>query len=126
VTCCLFPIRYSSLEVSYYFLSLHSLIEKTSIGCPLCLRHFRETMRIKLTLTSKNADVHVVTRPHSELWLWYMLDMRRRRQWQPTPVLLPGKSWWAALYEVPQSWTWLKWVSSSSNIHTLYYETEFY
>ena len=93
----------------------------------------------------------------------------RRRQWQPTPVLLPGKShgwrglvgcspwgrwgsdtterlhfhfslscigegngnplqcsclenprdggsWWAAVYGVAQSWTWLKWLSSSSNL----------
>ena len=92
----------------------------------------------------------------------------RRRQWQPTPVLLPGKShgrrslvgcspwgreeldvterlhfhfslsctgegndnplqcsclenprdreaWWAAIYGVAQSWTRLKWLSSSSN-----------
>ena len=92
-----------------------------------------------------------------------------RRQWQPTPVLLPGKShgrrglvacspwgrwgsdtterlhfhfslscigegngtplqcsclenprdggaWWAAVYEVAQSWTWLKWLSSSSSL----------
>ena len=92
---------------------------------------------------------------------------RRRRQWHPTPVLLPGKShgqrslvgcspwgheesdmteqlhfhfslscigegngnplqcsclenprdrgaWWAALYGVAQSWTWLKRLSSSS------------
>ena len=90
----------------------------------------------------------------------------RRRQWHPTPVLLPGKShgwrslvgcspwgreesdmteqlhfhfslscigegngnplqcsclenpreggaWWAAVYGVAQSWTWLKWLSSS-------------
>ena len=90
-----------------------------------------------------------------------------RRQWHPTPVLLPGKShgrrsllggspwgrtesdttewlhfhfslscigegngnplqcsclenprdgeaWWAAVYGVAQSWTWLKWLSSSS------------
>ena len=90
-----------------------------------------------------------------------------RRQWHPTPVLLPGKShgwrslvgcspwdrqelgttewlhfhfplscigegngnllqcsclenprdggaWWAAIYGVVQSWTWLKWLSSSS------------
>ena len=90
-----------------------------------------------------------------------------RRQWQPTPVLLPGEShgrrslvgcsprgrkdsdtterlpfhfslscigegngnslqcsclenprdggaWWAAVYGVAQSWTWLKWLSSSS------------
>ena len=91
-----------------------------------------------------------------------------RRQWQPTPVLLPGEShgrrslvgcsprgrkdsdmterlpfhfslscigegngnslqcsclenprdggaWWAAVYGVAQSWTWLKWLSSSSS-----------
>ena len=78
--------------------------------------------------------------------------MRRRRQWHPTPVLLPGKShgwrewlhfrfslscigegngnplqcsclenprdggaWWAAVYGVAQSWTWLTRLSSSSN-----------
>ena len=93
---------------------------------------------------------------------------RQRRQWHPTPVLLPGKShgwrrlvgclpwgreesdmterlhfhfslscigegngnplqcsclenprdggaWWAAVYGVTQSWTWVKWLSSSSS-----------
>ena len=97
----------------------------------------------------------------TQLSLW-------RRQWHPTPVLLPGKShgwrslegcspwgcwgsdmtewlpflfslscigegngnplqcsclenprdggsWWAAIYGVTQSWTWLKWLSSSSS-----------
>ena len=34
----------------------------------------------------------------------------RRRQWHPTPVLLPGKSmdggaWWAAVHGVARSWT---------------------
>ena len=94
------------------------------------------------------------------------VDLNRRRQWHPTPVLLPGKShgwrilvgfnpwsrweldmterlyfhfwlsciregngnplhcsclenlrdggaWWAAIYGVTQSWTWLKWLSNS-------------
>ena len=27
-----------------------------------------------------------------------------------------GGAWWAALYGVAQSWTWLKWLSSSSSI----------
>ena len=36
--------------------------------------------------------------------------MARRRQWHPTPVLLPGKSmdggaWWAAVHGVSKSWT---------------------
>ena len=36
----------------------------------------------------------------------------RRRQWHPTPVLLPGKSmdggaWWAAVHGVAKSRTWL-------------------
>ena len=40
------------------------------------------------------------------------------RQWQPTPVFLPGESqgrgaWWAAVYGVTQSRTWLKRLSSS-------------
>ena len=42
-----------------------------------------------------------------------------RRKWQPTLVFLPGESqgrgaWWAAVYGVAQSWTRLKWLSSSS------------
>ena len=46
--------------------------------------------------------------------------MHWRRTWQPTPVFLPGESqvwgaWWAAIYGVAQSQTWLKWVSSSSS-----------
>ena len=43
----------------------------------------------------------------------------RRRQWHPTPVLLPGESqgrgaWWAAVYGVAQSQTRLKQLSSSN------------
>ena len=52
--------------------------------------------------------------------------MHWRRKWQPTPVFLPGESqdgeaWWAAIYGVAQSRTWLKRLSSSSsssNRHT--------
>ena len=46
--------------------------------------------------------------------------MHWRRKWQPTPVFLPGESqerggWWAAVSGVAQSWTRLKWLSSSSS-----------
>ena len=46
--------------------------------------------------------------------------MHWRRKWQPTPVFLPGEArgrgaWWAAVYGVAQSRTWLKWLSSSSS-----------
>ena len=44
--------------------------------------------------------------------------MHWRRKWQPTPVFLPGKyqGWgWAAVYGVAQSWTRMKWLSSSSS-----------
>ena len=46
--------------------------------------------------------------------------MHWRRKWQPTPVFLPGESqgrgaWWAAVYGVTQSQTWLKRLSSSSS-----------
>ena len=42
------------------------------------------------------------------------------RKWQPTPVFLPGESqgrgaWWASVYGVTQSHTWLKRLSSSSS-----------
>ena len=103
----------------------------------------------------------------TNLYLHVIITPNRRRQWQPTPVLLPGKShgqrslvgcnpwgceesntterlhfhfslscigegngnplqcsclenprdggaWWAAVYGVAQSWTRLKWLSSSS------------
>ena len=45
--------------------------------------------------------------------------MHWRRKWQPTPVLeclenpRDGGAWWAAVYGVSQSRTWLKWLSSS-------------
>ena len=40
-----------------------------------------------------------------------------RRKWQPTPVFLPGVSmdrgaWWATVYGVSKSQTWLKWLRS--------------
>ena len=43
--------------------------------------------------------------------------MHWRRKWQPTPVFLPdnprdGGAWWAAVYGVAQSRTWLKQLSS--------------
>ena len=46
--------------------------------------------------------------------------MHWRRKWQPTPVFLPGESqergaWWAAIYGVAQSRTWLKRLNSSSS-----------
>ena len=46
--------------------------------------------------------------------------MHWRRKWQPTPVFLPGEprdggAWWAAIYGVAQSQTWLKRLSSSSS-----------
>ena len=48
------------------------------------------------------------------------LFMYWRRKWQPTPVFLPGESqgwgaWWAAIYGVTHSRTWLKRLSSSSS-----------
>ena len=46
--------------------------------------------------------------------------MHWRRKWHPTPVFLPGESqgrgaWWATVYRVAQSQTWLKRLSSSSS-----------
>ena len=50
--------------------------------------------------------------------------MHWRRKWQPTPVFSclenprDGGAWWAAVYGVTQSRTWLKWLSSSSSNYT--------
>ena len=51
-----------------------------------------------------------------------------RKKWQPTPVFLPGESQGrqslvAAICGVAQSWTRLKWLSSSSNIHMFSQQT---
>ena len=51
----------------YYSHSLHSFTEQTSLGHPLCARHFREAMRIKLALPSKKADEQGMRHTHSEL-----------------------------------------------------------
>ena len=53
--------------------------------------------------------------------------MHWRRKWQPTPVFLPGESqgrgaWWAAIYGVVQSRTWLKRLSSSGVLLSLFIE----
>ena len=50
--------------------------------------------------------------------------MTRRRQWHPTPVLLPGKSmnggaWWAAVHGVVKSWTRLRDFSFTFHFHAL-------
>ena len=50
--------------------------------------------------------------------------MHWRREWQPTPVFLPGESqereaWWAAVYGVARSQTRLKRLSSSSSHYGL-------
>ena len=44
-----------------------------------------------------------------------------RRKWQPTPVFLPGESqdrgaWWAAVYGIAQSRTWLTCLNSRSSV----------
>ena len=54
--------------------------------------------------------------------------MHWRRKWQPTPVFLPGESqgwgaWWAAIYEVAQNRTRLKWFSSSSSSSRIHLST---
>ena len=46
--------------------------------------------------------------------------MHWRRKWQPTPVSClenprDSGAWWAAVYGVAQSWTQLKWRSSSNS-----------
>ena len=48
--------------------------------------------------------------------------MHWRRKWQSTPMFClenprDGGAWWANIYGVAQSQTWLKWLSSSSSIY---------
>ena len=48
-----------------------------------------------------------------------------RRMWQPIPVLFPSLEnpvvrgpWWATVYRVTKSWTWLKQLGTHASIHT--------
>ena len=48
--------------------------------------------------------------------------LQGRRQWHPTPVLLPGKShgaWWAAVHGVGKSLTWLSDFTFTFHFHAL-------
>ena len=64
--------------------------------------------------------------------LWYNMSKKQehifmsaqywRRQWHPTPVLLPGKSygaWWAAVHGVTKSWTQLSDFTFTFHFHAL-------
>ena len=57
--------------------------------------------------------------------LWALLgSLLWRRQWQPTPVLLPGKfhdrgAWWATVHKVAKSRTWLSDFSFPFHFHAL-------
>ena len=59
------------------------------------------------------AAVHGISKSQTRLSDFRFTFMHWRRQWQPTPVFLPGESqgggaWWAAVYGVAQSRTRLK------------------
>ena len=53
----------------------------------------------------------------------FNMSYNRRRQWHPTPVLLPGKShgeaWWAAVHGVAKSRTRLSDFSFAFHFHAL-------
>ena len=56
--------------------------------------------------------------------IYCSLAFNRRRQWQRTPVLLPGKSydggaWWAIVHGVAKSWTWLSDFTFTFHFHAL-------
>ena len=59
-----------------------------------------------------------------ELYLTHLLLILQRRQWHPTPVLLPGKSmdggaWKAAVHGVAKSWTRLSDFTFTFHFHAL-------
>ena len=71
------------------------------------------------------AAVHGVTKSQTRLSDFTFTFTHWRRQWQPTPVLLPGESqgrgaWRAAVYGVAQSRTRLKRRSSSGGIAAVF------
>ena len=63
-----------------------------------------------------------LTRVLSALYMRIGLD--RRRQWHPTPVLLPenpmdGGAWWAAVHGVTKSWAGLSHFTFTFHFHAL-------
>ena len=146
----------------------------------LCWNCWTNPLGFRLDVASSRKPCLITSHPQSYaltsvtglLYLSLPIYLFWRRQWHPTPVLLPGKShgwrslvgcspwsrgeldmterlpfhfslscvgegngnplqcsclenprdrgaWWAAVYGVAQSWTWLKWLSSSSSSRTL-------
>ena len=90
-------------------------------------RHLLLGRKVMANLDSilKSRDIVLPTKVHLGVgheWatsLSFFTFMHWRMKWQPTPVFLPVESqdrgpWWAAVYGVAQSWTLLKWRSSSS------------
>ena len=67
------------------------------------------------------AAVHGVAKSQTRLNNFTFTFMHWRRKWQPLQCSClenprDGGAWGAAIYGVAQSWTWLKWLSSSSSI----------
>ena len=61
---------------------------------------------------------------YSPLSILYIVVCIWRRQWHPTPVLLPGKShgrraWWAVIHGVAKSQTWLSDFTFTFHFHAL-------
>ena len=141
-------------------------------GARISLRLNKRTVYLQAHAFVDWVQFHMDVRVRVSVACWLLVrthHLTRRRQWHPTPLLLPGKShgwrslegcspwgrwgldmterlyfqfslscvgegngnplqcscledprdggaWWAAVYGVTHSWTWLKWLSSSSTI----------
>ena len=75
---------------------------------------------------AQEAQVNKCTFPckHEKSDLGKASGQPQRRQWHPTPGLLPGKSmnggaWWAAVHEVAKSWTRLSDFTFTFHFHAL-------
>ena len=70
-----------------------------------------------MSLSMKNL-INSKSKKEIENFIWAKLQ---RRQWQPTPVLLPvdGGAWWAAVLGVSKSWTWLRDFTFTFHFHAL-------
>ena len=69
--------------------------------------------------------VQLVNQPHKCFFVETIIIPEQRRQWHPTPVLLPGKSpshggaWWAAVHGVAKSRTRLSDFTFTFHFHAL-------
>ena len=98
-----------------------------SLGCHDFLRRLQNPRRkmAKQCLTCREPEAASRSGVHAAHHCYMESSVLKwRRQWQPTPVLLPGNpmdegAWWAAVHGVAKSWTQLSDFTLTFHFHAL-------